>query len=120
MEEAASKYFAVDRDGCLWRKQHPSILPLIVTVAYIPPQDKDKKNSAMRAQGLHAVSALVEHVKMMWHGSQHVVKAHVNAPDGCQMLKIKIKNVVPIVQIAAVPFFFGTTGVHGAARNVLF
>ena len=75
------------RTFCLWRKEHPGILPLIVTVAYIPPEDKDKKNSAMRMQGLHAAPALVEHVKRMWRGSQHVVVAHVNAPDGCQMIK---------------------------------
>ena len=75
------------RTFCLWRKEHPGILPLIVTVAYIPPEDKEKKNGAMRRQGLHAVPALVEHVKRMWCGSQHVVVAHVNAPDGCQMIK---------------------------------
>ena len=51
------------RTFCLWRKEHPSVLPLIVTIAYIPPEDKGKKNSAMRRQGLHVVPALVEHVK---------------------------------------------------------
>ena len=59
----------------------------------------------MRLQGLHAVPALVEHVKRMWCGSQHVVVAHVNAPDTCQMLKTKMKDVIPMVQIAALPPF---------------
>ena len=39
------------RTFCLWRKEHPSILPLIVTVVYIPPENKKKKNSAMRNRG---------------------------------------------------------------------
>ena len=78
---------------------------MIVTIAYIPPEDKDKKNSAMRLQGLHVVPALVEHVKKMWSGSQHVVVAHVNAPDGCQMLKTKLKDALPMAQIALLPPF---------------
>ena len=91
------------RTWCLWRKKHPSVLPLIVTVAYIPPEDK--KNSAMRRQGLHVVPALVEHVKKMWSGSQHVVVAHVNAPDGCQVLRTKLKEVLPTAQVAMLPPF---------------
>ena len=54
------------RTFCLWRKDHPGVLPLIVTVAYIPPDDKDKKISETRQQGLHAVPKMVEHIKSMW------------------------------------------------------
>ena len=93
------------RTWCLWRKKHPSVLPLIVTAAYIPPEDKGKKNSAMRRQGLHVVPALAEHIKKMWSGSQHVVVSHINAPDGCQMLKTKLKEVLPMAQVALLPPF---------------
>ena len=55
---------------------------MIVTVAYIPPEDSEKKNREMRLQGLVTVPAMVKYVKKVWQGSQHVV-AHVNAPDAC-------------------------------------
>ena len=60
----------------------PECSPLIVTVAYIPPEDSEKKNREMRLQGLVTVPAMVKYVKKVWQGSQHVV-AHVNAPDAC-------------------------------------
>ena len=78
------------RTFCFWRKEHPSVLPLIVTVAYIPPEDSEKKNTEMRLQGLAAVPAMVNHVKRVWHGSQHVVVSHVNAPNACQVLRTQL------------------------------
>ena len=76
-----------------------------MTIAYISPGDSEKKNREMRLQGLHAVLVMVEHVNRVWQGYQHVVVAHVNAPDGCQVLRTQLRDVVPMCQVAALPLF---------------
>jgi hypothetical protein len=78
-----------------------SLLSLDLT--YIPPEDKEEKNTEMRLQGLAAAPAMVKHVKKVWHGSQHVVVSHVNAPDACQTLRTQLREVVPICQVVAIP-----------------
>ena len=100
------------RTFCFWRKEYPSIPPLIVTVAYIPPEDA-KKNTELRLQGLAAVPAMVNHVKKFWRGSQHVVVSHVNAPDACQVLRTQLREALPVDQVVALPLLVGLPDFQG-------
>ena len=103
-------FFFLEEGALILHYEQPSgtpecsgVLPLVVTVAYIPAEDKEKKNTGMRLQGLAAVPAMVKHVEKVWHGSQHVVVSHVNAPDACQVLCTQLREVVPICQVVALP-----------------
>jgi len=90
------------RTFCLLQ-QCPGVLPLIVMVAYIPPPKKGNKE--VRKQGLNAIPEMMEHVRRIWPGSKRIVVAHVNAPDGCQMLRTKLEGVVPARHVAALPLW---------------
>ena len=86
------------RSFCLWRKQNASVPPLVVTVAYIPPERADIHE--LRMEGLKMLPKIVDEIKRSRPGSQQMVVAHVNAADGCIDLPTSLSEVVPMCEVA--------------------
>ena len=86
------------RSFCLWRKQAPSVPPLVVTVAYVPPQFAYIRE--LRSEALKVLPKIAEEVKRVRSESQYIVVAHVNAADGCIDLPTSLSKVIPMSDIA--------------------
>ncbi len=86
------------RTFCLWRKQTPSVPPLVVTVAYVPPQRANIRE--LRSEALKTLPKIAEEVKRLRSESQYILIAHVNAADGCIDLPTSLSKVIPMSEIA--------------------
>jgi len=86
------------RTFCLWRKQTLSVPPIVITVAYVPPQLKYV--SELRKEALKALPKIAEEVKRVRSESQYIVVAHVNAADGCIDLPTSLSKIIPMSDIA--------------------
>ena len=80
------------RTFCLWRKKVSYILPLLVTVAYVPPARPVDR--AFRKIALSVIPQIVKWVSDLRRRSQHVIVTHVNAADGCVDLKTNLAAVL--------------------------
>ena len=68
------------RTFCLWKKNFAYMPPLLVKVAYIPPEKPYCHD--LRKVAWSAIPEIVDRVSRIQSGSQHVIVAYVNAPDG--------------------------------------
>ena len=89
------------RTFCLWRKYFSYMLPLLVTVAYVPPGKPYCRE--LRRAALFAVPKIVKWVSGLWRGSQPVVVAHINAADGCMDLKTSLATVLSPQYVEELP-----------------
>ena len=80
------------RTFLLWRQKFPHILPLLVTVAYVPPARLADR--VFRKTALSAIPQIVKWMSELRRGSQHVIVAHVNAADGCVDLKTNLAAIL--------------------------
>ena len=77
------------------------MLPLLVTVAYVPPVRHYWRE--LRKSALSAIPLIVKWVGELRRGSQHIIVAHVNAADGCVDLKTNLASVLSSKSVEELP-----------------
>ena len=77
------------------------MLPLLVTVAYVPPVRR--LCIELRKSAFSAIPLIVKWVGELRRGSQHIILAHVNAADGCADLKTNLASVLSSKSVEELP-----------------
>ena len=93
------------RTYSLWRRELAHLPPLVVTVLYLPPKARYKALylRELRAIACKATLAMVDKIKTARKGSQHVIVAHANSPDGLMDIGSNLSKILSAQQQMRAP-----------------